>query len=203
MTPKRSPIALAILAMLREESMHPYRMQRLIKERGKDEVINVQQRASLYQTIQRLLREGLIATQQVIREDKRPERTVYEITARGREIAVQWMREILSKPAMEFPEFPAGVSFLPLLTPEDALHQLELRAQAIEAELRRTGELLKQATAVPRLFLLEAEYVRALQSTELSWLRTVVEDLRAGRLTWSEAWLRQLSAQFSPDSPSS
>jgi len=203
MTPKRSPIALAILAMLREESMHPYRMQRLIKERGKDEVINVQQRASLYQTIQRLLREGLIATQQVIREDKRPERTVYEITARGREIAVQWMREILSKPAMEFPEFPAGVSFLPLLTPEDALHQLELRAQAIEAELRRTGELLKQATDVPRLFLLEAEYVRALQSTELSWLRTVVEDLRAGRLTWSEAWLRQLSAQFSPDSPSS
>ena len=31
--------------------MHPYRMQQLIKERGKDLVINVQRRASLYQTI--------------------------------------------------------------------------------------------------------------------------------------------------------
>ncbi|MBN9135172.1 MAG: helix-turn-helix transcriptional regulator, partial [Phyllobacterium sp.] len=60
-TIKRSPIALAILAMLYEAPMHPYRMQQLIKERGKDEVINVTQRASLYQTVNRLEREGLIA----------------------------------------------------------------------------------------------------------------------------------------------
>lgn len=198
-SPKRSPIALAILAMLSEAPMHPYRMQRLIKERGKDEVINVAQRASLYQTIQRLDREGLISARQTIRDDKRPERTVYEVTDSGREMLVKWMREILSKPAMEFPEFPAAVSFLPVLSPEDALRQLELRAQAIEAELNRTADLLKQAAAVPRLFLLEAEYVRAVQATELSWVRAVVEDLRAGRLTWNEAWLRQVAAQFSPD----
>jgi DNA-binding PadR family transcriptional regulator len=198
-TPKRSPIALAVLAMLYEAPMHPYRMQRLIKERGKDEVINVRQRASLYQTIQRLDREGLISAQQTIRDAKRPERTVYEITERGRAIVVDWMREILSKPAMEYPEFPAAISFLPLLSPEDALHQLDLRASAIEAELHRTAELLKEAEAVPRLFLLEAEYVRAVQATELSWVKAVVEDLRAGRLTWSEDWLRQIAAQFSPD----
>jgi DNA-binding PadR family transcriptional regulator len=195
-SPKRSPIALAILALLYEAPMHPYRMQRLIKERGKDEVINVTQRASLYQTIQRLGREGLIAAQQTVREDKRPERTVYEITERGRAIAVEWMREILSQPAPEYPEFPAAISFLPLLSPEDALHQLEQRARAIEAELRRTGDLLKQAAAVPRLFLLEAEYIRAVQATELSWVKAVVEDLRAGRLTWSELWLRQIAAQL-------
>lgn len=179
--------------------MHPYRMQRLIKERGKDEVINVAQRASLYQTIRRLDREGLISARQTIRDDKRPERTVYEVTDRGREILVEWMREILSKPGMEYPEFPAAVSFLPVLAPEDVLRQLELRAQAIAAELDRSAELLKQAVAVPRLFLLESEYLRAVQATELAWLRTVVEDLRAGRLTWSEAWLRQIAAQFSPD----
>ncbi|AYG57765.1 PadR family transcriptional regulator [Rhizobium jaguaris] len=199
LSPKRSPIALAILAMLYEAPMHPYRMQRLIKERGKDEVINVTQRASLYQTIQRLDREGLISARQTIRDDKRPERTVYEITERGRAIVVEWMREILSKPGMEYPEFPAAVSFLPLLSPEDALRQLELRAKAIEAELHRTGELLKQAGGLPRLFLLEAEYARAMQATELSWVKAVVGDLRAGHLTWSEAWLRQIAAQFSPD----
>ena len=197
--PKRSPIALAVLAMLHEAPMHPYRMQRLIKERGKDEVINVTQRASLYQTIQRLSREGLISVQQTIRDDKRPERTVYEITETGRAIVVVWMREILSTPAMEYPEFPAAISFLPLLSPQDALQQLEQRARAIEAELRRTGDLLKQAEAVPRLFLLEAEFVRAVQATELSWVTSIVADLRAGRLTWSEAWLRKIAAQFAPD----
>jgi DNA-binding PadR family transcriptional regulator len=188
--------------MLSEAPMHPYRMQRLIKERAKDEVINVTQRASLYQTIQRLVREGLISARQTIREDKRPERTVYEITGRGRAIALEWMREILSKPAMEYPEFPAAISFLPLLSPEDVLDQLEKRAKAIEAELRRTGDLLKQAEAVPRLFLLEAEYVRAVQATELSWVKAVVEDLRAGRLNWSEAWIRQIAAELAPDLPS-
>jgi DNA-binding PadR family transcriptional regulator len=185
--------------MLYEAPMHPYRMQRVIQERGKDEVINVAQRSSLYQMIQRLGREGLISARQTIRDDKRPERTVYEITDRGRETVLEWMRAILSKPAMEFPEFPAAVSFLALLSPEDALRQLELRAKAIEAELSRTGELLTQAAAVPRLFLLESEYLRAVQATELSWVRAVVEELRTGRLTWSEAWLRQVAAQFSPD----
>ena len=38
-TVRRSPLAFAILALLYEEPMHPYRMQRVIKERGKDQVI--------------------------------------------------------------------------------------------------------------------------------------------------------------------
>jgi DNA-binding PadR family transcriptional regulator len=197
--PKRSPIALAVLVMLCEAPMHPYRMQRLIKERGKDLVINVTQRASLYQTIQRLEREDLIATQATIRDDRRPERTVYEITEAGRAIALAWMREILSDPAPEYPDFPAAVSFLALLTPEDALRQFDLRARALEAGLARGDEMLQEAAAVPRLFLLEAEYLRAMQATELAWVKAVAEDLRAGRLTWSEAWLREIAAQFAPD----
>jgi len=43
---KRSPLALAVLVLLHEAPMHPYRMQRLIKDRGKDQVINVGQRAN-------------------------------------------------------------------------------------------------------------------------------------------------------------
>jgi DNA-binding PadR family transcriptional regulator len=197
--PKRSLIALAVLAMLYEAPMHPYKMQRLIKERGKDEVINVEQRASLYQTIQRLDRDGLISAQITIRDNKRPERTVYEITSHGRAIALEWMRQILSTPTSEYPEFPAAISFLPLLSPDDVLRLLETRVEAIEAELRRIDEGQKQAVQVPRLFLLEFEYLRALHATELTWVKTVVEDLRAGRLTWSEAWLRQVAAQFSTD----
>lgn len=179
--------------------MHPYRMQRLIKERGKDEVINVTQRASLYQTIQRLEREGLIRAQSTIRDDKRPERTVYEITAGGRALALEWMRQILSTPTREYPEFPAAISFLPMLSPEDALLQLQARAEALDAELARMDEGLGRAVGVPRLFLLEYEYLRAAYVTELAWVTSVVEDLRAGRLAWSESWLRQIAAQFAAD----
>ncbi|GGD82433.1 PadR family transcriptional regulator [Rhizobium anhuiense] len=194
---KRSPVALAVLAMLMEEPMHPYRMQRLIKERGKDEVINVTQRASLYQTIQRLEREGLIIPRKTVRDDKRPERTVYEITEKGREIALEWMRAILSTLTREYPEFPAAMSSLPLLTPDDVASQLELRAKAIESELRRIDDVLQEAQAVPRLFLLEMEYLRAIHAAELSWVSGIVGDLSAQRITWTEEWLRQIAAKFS------
>jgi DNA-binding PadR family transcriptional regulator len=189
-------MGLAALAMLFEAPMHPYRMQRLIKERGKDEVIDVTQRASLYQTIARLEREGLICRQQVTRDENRPERTIYEITAAGRAITIEWMRQIISKPAREYPEFPAAISFLALLTPEDALQQLELRVAGIEVEIARIDQGLKQAEPVPRLFLLEMELLRATQVTELAWVKSVVEDLRSGQLTWSEAWIRRVAAQL-------
>ena len=200
MLPKRSPIALAILAMLYESPMHPYRMQRLVKDRGKDEVINVAQRAGVYQTLPRLQREGLIAARQKETEERRPERTVYEITEKGRSTLLAWMRDMLSTPKYEFPEFPAAISFLPLLSPQDVLHQFELRASAIEEELvRMDAQLTTVAAVVPRLFLLETEYLRALQAAELAWVMALIEDLRAGRLDWNEAWLRKITAQFAPD----
>jgi DNA-binding PadR family transcriptional regulator len=189
-------MALAALAMLCEAPMHPYRMQRLIKERGKDEVINVTQRAGLYQTMERLEREGLICRQPVSREENRPERIVFEITSAGRATAVEWMRQILAKPAREFPAFPAAISFLPLLTPEDVLEQLQVRMSAIEAEIKRIDTGLKQAAMIPRLFLLEMEFIRATLDTELSWVKSVVTDLRSGGLNWSEEWIRQVAVDL-------
>ena len=193
-TARRSSLALAILALLYEAPMHPYRMQQLIKERGKDEVINVRQRASLYQTIDRLRRDGLIAVHGTTRAENRPERTVYELTEEGRETVLTWLREMLATPAREFPAFPAAVAYLPLLTPEDALRQLEKRENAVAEELVRLDNLLRdEAMGLPRLFLLESEYLRAVLDAELSWVRAIVADLRAGRITWSEEWLRAFS----------
>jgi DNA-binding PadR family transcriptional regulator len=193
-------LALVVLGLLYEAPMHPYRMQRLIKERGKDEVVNVRQRASVYQTIDRLRRLGLIAPRERVREEKWPERTVYELTDEGRRTFRDWMHEVLSAPAREFPEFPAAVSLLGLLTREEALRQLETRVVALEEEAARIDSQLSSAAAegLPRLFLLETEYQRATLETELEWIRAVVDDLRAGRLTWSEEWLRRFSEQPTP-----
>ena len=111
---RRSPLALAALGLLYEAPMHPYRMQQLIKERGKDEVINVRERASIYQTIDRLQLAGLIMVAETTRDEKRPERTVYRLTEEGRETTRDWLCEMLSTPAREFPAFPAALAFLPL-----------------------------------------------------------------------------------------
>ena len=85
---KRSPLALAVLTLLHEAPMHPYKMQRLIKDRGKDQVINVEQRASLYQTINQLLRAGLITFLETKHQDGLPDQTVYKLTDEGHEAAL-------------------------------------------------------------------------------------------------------------------
>jgi len=196
-TERFSPIALAVLALLYEEPMHPYRMQQLIRERGKDEVINVRQRASLYQTIDRLLRTKLITIRETAREEKWPERTIYAITEHGRATMLRWMREVLSTPAREFSTFPAVLAYLALLTPEDARAQLGRRVQVLAAEIERIdAELGKGMELVPRLFLIELEYLRAIVNTELTWVQSIIEELVRGQLTWNEEWLRAIAAQF-------
>src|SRR5439155_26705640 len=106
----RSPLWLVVLSMASEEPMHPYRMQALIKERGKDQIANVAQRNSVYQTISALRRAGLIRIRETSRAERRPERTVYEVTEEGRRTLGVWMRTVLSTPSREFPDFPAALS---------------------------------------------------------------------------------------------
>lgn len=183
--PRRSVLALAVLSMLTEEPMHAYRMQQLIKERRKDDVVNVSQRNSVYQTVQRLARDGLVEVAATQRAENRPERTMFRITDAGRATLNDWLYTMLSTPASEYPEFPAALSFLPNLAPAEAVEaltarvaRLEERLAALEAEIAEVGRFL------PRLFAIESEYQRQVVQAELTYVRGLVEDLRAERITW-------------------
>ncbi len=182
-----------VLSLVSEEPMHPYRMQALIKERGKDQIANVTQRNSVYQTIAALLRAGLIAVRETSRDERRPERTVYDVTPEGRRMLQTWMREVLSTPAREFPDFPAALSLVAGARPDDVRALLEKRVATLE---KRLVELEQPVPDLPRLFLLESEYMAAVVRAQIQWLRAVITDLRSGRLTWSERWLRQIAARW-------
>src|SRR4029077_4348922 len=95
-TARRSPLGLMVLWELVAEPMHVYRMQKLFEQQGKDRVVNVRARASLYQTLERLTRLGLVEVRETVRSAGYPDRTVYAITDAGREAAKQWLREMLS-----------------------------------------------------------------------------------------------------------
>jgi DNA-binding PadR family transcriptional regulator len=184
---------MVVLSLVCEEPMHPYRMQTLIKERGKDQIANVAQRNSVYQTIAALRRAGLIAVRETSQHERRPERTVYDVTAEGRRTLRMWMRTVLSTPAREFPDFPAALSLVAGIEPDEVRALFQLRIGALKKQL---AELERPVPNLPRLFLLEAEYMAAVVRAEIQWLRAVIGDLRRGRLSWSQAWLRHIAAQW-------
>jgi DNA-binding PadR family transcriptional regulator len=192
--PRRSTLAMVLLALLLEAPMHPYRMQQMIKERGQDQLVNVAQRNSVYQALDRLVRDGLARPGGTAREQGRPERTVYEITPAGEAALRRWLTAMLPAPAREFPEFPAALAFLPILEPGEVRSLLEQRVAALEGKL--AGVVGQAPPGLPRLFLIEDEYRAAMLRAELAWVRGIVDDLGTGRLVWDEKLIQDTLVQF-------
>ena len=174
----------AVLALLREAPMHPYQMQKLLRHRHKDELL-VLKRGSLYHAINRLERARLIEVVQTTREGKRPERTTYSITPSGKKELIRWLQRMIDTPRTESSDLMAALSFLPFLTVDDVLKRLNERSRKLEAEIANiTATMNSVSSWVPRIHLIENEYLRAMRQAELDWVRDLQKELRSGRLTW-------------------
>jgi DNA-binding PadR family transcriptional regulator len=194
-----SPLALAVLSLLHAAPLHPYAMQRLLKEWGKDSVVNVGQRANLYKTIRRLLDAGLIAVRHTERDQQYPERTVYELTDSGSQATVDWLIEMMARPRNEFPQFPASLSFMMLLPPAEAAVVLGQRADALRDQLAAVDANQQNVAMLPRAVTIDDEYQRAMIVAELAWVSGVVADIQSGALTWSKEQLEPFAQASLPD----
>jgi DNA-binding PadR family transcriptional regulator len=176
---------IAVLALLREAPMHPYQMQRLLRDRHKDEILALK-RGSLYHAIARLLRAGLIAVEATSREGRRPERTTYRITRAGRGELQSALRKIVAMPRRESSEFMAAMSFLVHLTPAEAVEQLSERVRRLREQIDGIAAGLVAAPRfVERINLVESEYLLAMLRAELDWITALEDDIRKGKLKWN------------------
>jgi DNA-binding PadR family transcriptional regulator len=188
-----NPLALAVLALLFERPMHPYEMASTLKTRHKHESIKLRY-GSLYTVIDALVARDLIAARESEREGRRPERTVYALTAAGLDELRDWMRDLLRAPGKEYPQFEAALSLLPVLPPDEAV--MLLRARALDL----TGTISKMETHLaavvqqdlaaiagdeplppgmasqkfPPLFIVENEYRLAMLRAELAFVTDLV-----------------------------
>jgi DNA-binding PadR family transcriptional regulator len=182
--------ALIVLGLLRERSMHPYEMQRVIRERGKDELLPLK-RGSLYHAIERLERAELIEPLETSREGRRPERTTYRITAAGTDELLDWMRDLIARPTPDVRDFVAAIALLPHLTPAEVIEALEMRTLFLDQQLAGLETVLRTLTPkLGRLVLLESELSRALLQAERAWIGGLIEDLRSGAIAWDLEALR-------------
>jgi DNA-binding PadR family transcriptional regulator len=194
-------LSLVVLALLAERPMHPYLMFQLIRQRGKDAIVNVGQRNSLYQVIDRLVRSGLAEVDSTERADNRPERTVYRITDLGLQTVREWVVQLLRADKPEYPTFPAALSLVMLADPADARGALADRRAQLAHRLDEavTARAAAVTTGLPPLFLLDDDYRIAMLTAELAWLDGILAEFAAGRLDWSAEWIAAIAAQFEPE----
>ncbi len=185
-----NPLALAVLSLLFERPMHPYEMARTLREREKEQSIKLRF-GSLYSVIDRLQQDGLIVAGERVREGKRPERTVYHITDTGEAEMREWLRELVSTPVKEYPQFEAALSLLPVLPPDEAVEMLDVRLELLDAMIEEIDAKSERASeqGVPDLFMIESEYRRAMLVCEVAWIKAMLERMSDER--WADVELME------------
>lgn len=76
-------VKLIVLGLLMGGEKHPYEMQHIMKIRKLDKFVSFY-KGSLYYAVEQLKDEGFIEVSQVIKEEKRPDKTLYRITEAGK-----------------------------------------------------------------------------------------------------------------------
>lgn len=185
MTRPLTPLQLAVLRLLADGQMHPYEMQQRIREHAIDQVVKVAH-GSLYHAVARLAEQGLIEPMETSREGRRPERTVYAITEAGQDEARSRLREFVMRPVKEYPSFGMALAFVSMLPPAEAVALLAQRTVILEAKLAAhdtvVESLIKQGRS--RIEVIEVEFLNSCLRSELDFVRTLSEDIKAGRLDW-------------------
>jgi DNA-binding PadR family transcriptional regulator len=186
-----NPLALAVLGLLLERPMHPYEMSQTLRSRGKEMSIRLNY-GSLYSVVESLQKHGLVAAKETTREGRRPERTVYEITAAGADEFEDWLAELLSTPVRDYTSLEAGLSLMPGLPPDEVARLLQARAERLRVELRTLDVMHAEAvgTGLPALFLVENLYRRTMLAAELEFVTTLARDIRSSAFEGTKSWRR-------------
>jgi DNA-binding PadR family transcriptional regulator len=184
-----NPLALAVLATVRERPMHPYEMATTMRTRGKERSIKLNF-GSLYTVVDNLAKHGLIEAIGAQREGRRPERTIYRLTDAGRAELEDWVAELIAAPVKEYPQFEAALSVMPVLPPDRVLALLRDRVAALEKDITQTRADLHAFDWLPRLFLIEEEYALTLREAELTWVRGIVKEFEDGSFPDLGGWRR-------------
>jgi DNA-binding PadR family transcriptional regulator len=192
-------LALSLLTLLTERPMYPYEMATQLRERGKDNAIQVNW-GSFYTVVQNLEKYGFIEAVEVAREGRQPERTIYQITDAGRAELMDWMRELLSVPEREHTRLEAALGESAVLPPDELIDLLQQRLAALEeANGRIQAELATLVTQLPRLFLIESEFYLSQRRAEEEWVRGLLKEFTGGTFPGLDAWRRFHATGEVPD----
>ncbi|MFF5987963.1 PadR family transcriptional regulator [Prauserella flavalba] len=198
---RANPLALAVLGLLYERPMHPYEMSSTLRERRKEDSIKLNY-GSLYSVVESLQKRGLITARETVREGRRPERTVYEITEAGTTEMTDWLSDLLARPVKEFTQFEAALSLMPIFGPDEVVTLLETRLRSLREQRLAYDHGTASAPAnFPRLFLIEAEFKYALLRTEIEFVSALLDELRAGTFEGVALWRRMHELRGEGHSP--
>ncbi|HXM56787.1 MAG TPA: PadR family transcriptional regulator [Candidatus Dormibacteraeota bacterium] len=182
---KIGPLAVAVLGLLAEEPRHPYDIAYTMQTRRMNEHIKLSM-GTLYHVVEQLQRLGWIEPTETAREGRRPERTIYALTADGRRQLQDRVRQLIAEPTREYSSFEAGLTFMHQLAAEEAAMALRRRAQALREQIELWDYALDQLChrGLSRLALIEVEMIQDARAFQRDWALRIANEIDEGSIEW-------------------
>jgi DNA-binding PadR family transcriptional regulator len=182
-------LALAVLAYLAQQPMHPYQLGRTLRDHDDARSIKYNQ-GSLYMVFEQLAKAGFIVAQETTREGGRPERTLYALTDAGRHELRDWLRALVAEPQHEYPHFVAALSLIGALPPGEVVELLGRRLGRLTEQRAELRALLDRtlATGVHPLFLVEEDYRLAMLDAESGFVERLSQRITDPETGWGSRW---------------
>ncbi|RZT20879.1 PadR family transcriptional regulator [Kribbella sp. VKM Ac-2569] len=185
MAAELTPLAISVLALLKEEPMHAYEMYQLLVKRHHHWLVKVRP-GSLYHTVERLARQNYVRATGTERAGNRPERTTYELTPEGDAALTRRVETGIEEYVHEYPLFPVVLSEAHNLEPEDAVLRFRRRIADLDNWITDIDEALADAQAreVPQVYWIGGTYLLTQLTAERDWLTTTIERIESKDLEW-------------------
>lgn len=171
---------LVILGLLMEGDKHPYEMQQVMQERHMEHYIKLA-KGSLYYAVEKLLKQEHIAVREVVKDQTRPDKTIYYITVKGKKT----FQELLNK------QFQAETNYYhPMYTALAFIHlwDTDMITNILKERIEHTKFQLEMLERVYQLYSVGAphgsvsimENAHELCKVELTWLEKLHQDAQDG-----------------------
>lgn len=172
---------LVILGILRDRPLHGYEIKKVIEEHMADWTSIAF--GSIYFAIDKMSDEGLIEKVSVEQQGKRPSRSVYKITEKGREEFMRLLRDTWSSVERTYFDLDIGLFFLSALPVGEVKKAVSARMRKLTAIQERIsfheGSLMTN-DSVPSVARAIFSHTRFHIDAELSWTKDLLGRLERG-----------------------
>jgi DNA-binding PadR family transcriptional regulator len=167
---------IAALGLVNWQPMHGYRINQIVQRMELENWANLSQ-SSIYSALTRLAEQGAVSVT-TEREGKAPERTVYHITGKGREMLADLLREALVYVGPEDRLFYLALAFADGVPTEETVELLEQRCTKLTPVIAKEKEHAERKGSIPHMAAMSRAGYRHMK-VELELCHELVELFRS------------------------
>lgn len=174
-------VRLVILGLLRERPLYGYEIKQIIEEHMSDWTSIAF--GSIYFALDKLADEKFVEKMQVEQDNKRPARSVYQITEKGRDEFLRLLRAGWQQDERQYFALDIYLFFLESLPLDEVKAYLRMRQSGLQAVLEhlqshRTEQLSNPE--VPRLAMAIFDHTFVHTQAELNWVSDLLQKIEGG-----------------------